>query len=348
MIGYASVTVLSDATAQLSPLALWPDGVTPQYPLSGTVLWNATGAPVDGARVVGDTLGGGRAAQAVTGSNGTFRLPLEVGAYRLVVTLPGARSVRLNESVVSGPVENVNVRLDPMTYRVHGTVTGSGPNVALPGVLLRAGALASTLTGPDGSYGLELANGSYRVSATPTSGAQSYEFAGVVAPVRVNGTDASLDLLLPERDLAVALTVLDASSGLGLSGVAGSASGSDGFGVAHSARFSTGPNGSADIALPIGSYSLFVNASGFVPLDQPFEVTSLGASLVVGLTALGSSASAAHGPSGAVLTIVGAIDGGALVVALAAFWLTRRRRARPRGPTPPVPGTRRRPVPDPP
>jgi hypothetical protein len=263
--GYATVEVPAGRALALPPLRLWPLGVTPRYPLSGVVEWNATGAPVAGAHVSAYLVDGGLSASAVTGSNGTFRFGLAVGAYEVVVTLPGARAVRIAASVVSGPISNVSVRLDPSTYELHGTVTGSGPGVPVPGALVRLGPNESVLTGSDGAYAFLLPNGSYHVTAEPSTGASTYEFAGTSGSATVAGGPAVLNLLLPERTQPIALTVLDASTGRALVGASVSFQGVDVFGVAHSALLATAADGSADAAFPVGAYALWANASGYVP-----------------------------------------------------------------------------------
>ncbi|MCI4360059.1 MAG: carboxypeptidase regulatory-like domain-containing protein [Thermoplasmata archaeon] len=320
---FESVVVPAGGTAVAAPIALYPIGTLPQYFVSGEVAWNESGSGIAGATLTASFTGGGFGGATVSRPNGSFVLSLVSGEYRITVSAQGAktRSVALN--VTSAAQTGLLILLDVTTYSVTGTVRSEANAAPLGGVWVSAGPTARYETGPNGRYQLSIPNGSYEISARPASIELGNEFAAVTIALSVNGGGTNLDLSLPPKGEGFQILAVDAQTGLGVGGAAGTVAGLTNFGMPEHIPIFVDGNGTVSVSLPIGNYTVYLNASGYGTGETRFQVNASTEPIVVSMEPVGSSRGSAAKFTAADLewVVAGAIGTAAVVV----FALGRRR-----------------------
>jgi hypothetical protein len=112
----------------IAMIAGWPAVSQAQEAvLTGTVT-DTTGGVLPGVTVTAVHEATGNTFEAITEGNGTFRIPVRVGAYRVTALLQGFQTVtRTNVQLLLGQQQNVGLELAPATLQETVTVTGEAP-----------------------------------------------------------------------------------------------------------------------------------------------------------------------------------------------------------------------------
>jgi hypothetical protein len=327
--GAWGITVPPGKSAEAGTFYLWPGGAIQEYPVTGQVVWNDTGAPASGMTVRAEPVDGGSVAAIVSGPDGSFVMTLQPGRYALVADGPGARTSEVGLTVGNASVSGITIRLDRREYTIAGTVTVLGGSDGLGGISVDAGDAGSVVSGVDGSYRLALPNGSYTLTVGPVGAPLAGEVGSVELGLTVNGAGTtSEDVALPTVGAPVLIEVVSGDSGRPVGGAAVTVMGGAALGVAERANGTTGSDGTVTFSLPTGVYVGYVNASGYPPARVAIDV---------GAPAVGGTYRVVlEGPGGGATTLVspwalaGAIVG--IIVAATAIGvvLARRRLARPK------------------
>ncbi|HEV2165352.1 MAG TPA: carboxypeptidase-like regulatory domain-containing protein [Thermoplasmata archaeon] len=341
---YRSETVPAGGTLVATPIELYPVGVLPQFDVSGTVVWNATGSAISGATVSAGPVGGGFGPATVTRPNGSFLLSLTSGPYRLTVSAPGAVRVSVALSVGNASIRGLVLPLDRTTYPVTGSVLAEGTGAPIVGASVSAGSTASTLTGPSGRFHLDLPNGSYDLSARPVPGPLALEFSPVTLVLSVNGAGATVNFTLPSAAQSLQILAVDAETGLGVGGAQGAVSGRTSAGTAEQIAVTADGGGTIALSLPNGQYTITLDAPGYSSTSTSFSVNGSTPPVVVSLVPTGAGRAAQGGITAPEAEWAIAAGIGAVAVVLFALG---RRRGGPRGPDgSEVPGVLERPGPE--
>ena len=136
--------------------------------LSGTVV-DGGGNPVAGATVQA-TLGGTFPATAVTAGDGTWKLAVSAGTWSVSATAPGYTPSTPQGVATTGTTTGITLALgtqlaDTVTGTVTGTASAPVQNALVTAVNTSTHVVFQALTGSDGSYTLQVADGSYDVGA---------------------------------------------------------------------------------------------------------------------------------------------------------------------------------------
>lgn len=168
------------------------------YTISGTVR-DSTGSLLAGAQVIALPLQAGQPITAQTAANGSYSLSVPAGSYGVGASKAGYQpATPLSVSVPpnqSGADFTLTL-LQPTTYTIGGAVRDSGGTpiasaqvVAIP--TQAGGSPVSATTGPDGSYSLSVAAGTYSVGVSK-SGYQPAAPLSVSVPPSRAGADFDL------------------------------------------------------------------------------------------------------------------------------------------------------------
>ena len=99
--------------------------------LSGTVT-DSTGAVLPGVTITAAHQASGNRFTTVTDGGGVYRIPVRIGAYRIVAELQGFTTVtRAGVEVLVGQTATINVQLTPSTVQETVTVTAETPLLQL-------------------------------------------------------------------------------------------------------------------------------------------------------------------------------------------------------------------------
>jgi hypothetical protein len=278
---YLPVSVQPGETVDLGIIPLNEYGI-----LTGTVIDNATGAPVANAQVGGCPLDSLLPCLVPTLTNltGVYSIAAPPGAVVLVVSTPGFLDGYLSTSAVSGlTTYEPRIAIAPEQYesslQVRGTVVASNDSsvpISSATVGLWSGlALAvSTDVGPGGAFALTVPTGTYTLEVTAPGYAESAQT--LVVDEDVSGLVVALSIF----GWTVSGTVEDGLTHAPLAGVA-IWSASALLGVSSS-------SGVYALSLPNGTYPLTAilgGTSGSMYAPVPFEV-QVAAAAVTGRTVL--------------------------------------------------------------
>ena len=215
------------------------------------VVSNSSGAGVSGVTI---TLSGSSTGQTTTASDGSFSFSLANGSYTLTPSLAGGYAfspTSLPVTVNGANMPNQNFTVSG-AFAISGVVSNSG-GAGVPGVTvaLSGSATGQATTASDGSYSLNVANGTYTLTPSLAGG---YAFSPTNLPVTVNGAN------MPNQNFTVsgAFSISGAVSGAVQSGVTITLSG------ASSAVVTTGSSGSYVFAgLVNGTYTVTPSLTGY-------------------------------------------------------------------------------------
>jgi hypothetical protein len=230
-----------------------------KYTVSGTVTYASNGTAVSGAIV---TLAPG--SSTLTGSTGQYSFSAKDGSYTLSVGLAGFRNQSVGLTIAGQNVVQ-NFSLDPFLYLWTGTVTNSSSGAPIPGATVVASGGPSTTTNASGAYALNLANGTYSLTASAPG------FQSATATVSVTGSAGTQDLSLgPNVPLTLSGTVSASNTGSVLEGAY--------VELSTGASVNTNFDGSYSFTVPSGAYTLTVTAKGYH--SQVANVNVIDASVV--------------------------------------------------------------------
>jgi hypothetical protein len=189
----ANITVSSGSTTTLN-FALVESGT-----IAGNVT-NAVGVGIANATV---SYSGGTAT-GTTNSSGAYTLSVAPGTYSVIAVAAGyMSSTQQNVSVSSGVITTANFSLTPSTGTISGTVINSvGAGIASATVSYSAGTATAT-TNSSGAYTLNVAPGTYSVTATAAGYPSSTQQNVAVS----TGTTATVNFTLTQSTGAAMTTV---------------------------------------------------------------------------------------------------------------------------------------------
>jgi hypothetical protein len=336
--GYAdlllNVAVVGGRTTLAPTAFLVRLGTDTSYPVSGTVL--ADGAGLSGA-VVAAEVGGVVAGSAQTDSSGAFTLTVLYGTYLLVVTASGEATLTL-PVVVHGPVSGLTLTLSAQTYAVTGRVTDGLTGSSLSGVDIEEAGVVLATTGSDGTYSLELANGTTQLTAV-YDGPLPVSYSDVDVAISMNGAPVVRNIAMFPPETNVFGLVVNAASGAPLPGagvvIVGVAS--DGKKVSES--FQSSGSGAFQIQLPEGSYTLTGTYGGYS--NASVTVTPKGSAatqVVVPMQSLPTPTTNAAPAASMEWVGIGIVVGLVAAISIVAIVLSLRRTGRLGGRAPPAGG----------
>ncbi len=158
---------IDGVTIELVPLA-----TSFSYSVSGTVLDNSTSDPVANATVYANNSAG--SVVTATSSNGSFAFSLANGTYELTATAANYTSGTVNVSVAGAGVAGVTIGLVPnsgssvpRTYPANGSVqdpVNDTPVANATLVFLDGSTVVRAVTNANGTFSINLPNGTYRVT----------------------------------------------------------------------------------------------------------------------------------------------------------------------------------------
>ena len=189
------------------------------YAVGGSVTDLSNGSGLSGATVFANTTN--VSVSATTDANGSYQLLLANGSYDLTAVAPGYTTLAQNLTVAGANISGYDFALSPLrnvtpplTYSVTGTVLSNTSLDPVQGAAVYAnatGTSALNLTGTNGGYQFQLANGTYTLTVV----ASGYSVRST--NVTVNGTSVSNFTLwldsLPGSAYEVDGVVVDAASG---------------------------------------------------------------------------------------------------------------------------------------
>ena len=326
---YVPAKIVSGITVTLATILLYPTSTAQMYTVSGHVV-NASNVlqGIPGA-VVGALVNGTPAFSGFTDAAGAFSIQVAYGSYILSVAAAGWRP-SFAPLTVHGPVTGMIVQLSPMTYTVTGYALDGLTHQPLPGVQITEntgqGVVDQAVTDSSGLYSMSLANGTHYLLATYQGGG-SVPYSPVPFGLTINGASQLYNIDLYPPSTTVVGTVVDHSSGLGLSGASVTVAGTTVNGVPISVSVTTDPSGGFTLPVVQGSYNVTASLHGYAIAIVPFSATQSSTAVTVSLVPLVTQASS---PPGTANGMAGFMALGALAAAtvalafLGAWWVTRR------------------------
>jgi carboxypeptidase family protein len=330
---YTTVVVPVGGTAFLGAVNLTPLPSTLPLPIAGTVATSvAPHRPLAGALVTAYEFGAVIASVAANAS-GAFNLTLYYGTFSIVAAAPGFHPTQVT-LLVHAPVEDLQLLLATMTYPVQGVVRDRTSGAAVPNAQITGGGIPPATTDAVGFFELNLANGSYGLTAEgPNASAVAYDWVNFT--IQVNGAPVRHDLTLVPSGYSVLGLVVDGLTGLPIGGATVAVLGNSSTGVAVRTSEVSHADGRFGFTLPPGSFAVTTTAAGFETNRTVLDLSSAPGPVTVALAPLGGATHASTAweswllPIGVAVAVVAA--GGVV------YFLWRRHR----GPTFSVPAETR-------
>ncbi|MCI4350538.1 MAG: carboxypeptidase regulatory-like domain-containing protein [Thermoplasmata archaeon] len=327
---FTTVVVPVGGTAFLPSVNLTPLPSTLPIPLVGTVVTAADPTHGLAGAVISALQFGTAVASAQSNATGGFSLTLYYGTFTLIATESGYHP-SATTVILHAPRFGLFLLLATMTYPVQGVVRDRSNGAAVPNARILGGGLPGVTTDAAGYFTLALPNGSYALTAEgPNASAVAYSWVNFT--IQVNGAPVRHDLTLNPSGYAVLGLVVDALTGLPLSGASVAVVGNSSTGVLVRTAQLSHVDGRFGVTLPPGSYVLTTNARGYGSNRTVLVLNAAPAPVTVALDPL----SALVRGSAAWERWIVPVAGGTVAVALAVavvYWVWRRRR----GPTFSVP-----------
>jgi hypothetical protein len=257
--------ICSDCFARIPPLEMFREAV-----ITGTAVAAPNGTPIADANVTlcphGFLFQYYCDFPFATNASGGFSLVAPLGLYTLSVTAPGYAEDSLTLALTAGTA----VRIGTLVLEPNGTLAGEVVSdttaLPLPGASVVACPIGNNLgcgaatTGPNGTYAIPLAPGSYFLTAT-APGYSTVQLSAFALPgVRTIAPLLVLPYLGPGGTFAVSGTVTTGPNGTVPVGGAAISAAHGGVVVATT---SSGPAGGYALSLPWGSYTIQATAGGF-------------------------------------------------------------------------------------
>ncbi|HLM91095.1 MAG TPA: carboxypeptidase-like regulatory domain-containing protein [Thermoplasmata archaeon] len=312
---YEAVSLVSGATVTVPPLLLIPIGPGNQYVVSGFVeAAGPTPTPLSGAVVAA---GGGVATG--TSATGAFSLTLDWGTYTLTAALPGYVTGRLTLNVTA-PVTDLTFRLTVMTFLVTGTVRDGLSGLPLVDVQMTEGGVPDGApSAENGSYSLDLPNGTHPLVATDL--AASVEYAPVPFVLTVSGTPLVWDLSLDPPVVHVDGLVANALTGQAVAGAAVTLTGTTADGPKWSATATSGADGRFVVTVYPGVYEVEASDAGYASTNVSLTLgVAANAPVSLVLTPLGSGGTTTGATT---WWLVGGVAGAAVLGAIVVLMVRR-------------------------
>jgi hypothetical protein len=299
--GNATVTVLAGVTTAISTILLNPLGTNALLDVTGRVLDNTSGIGINGATVAA-LVNGSVAQSRITSFNGSFVLPVQFGTYELKVTYEGDAPYENSYFVVHAAVSNLVIRLVPMTYEVVGVVTDGLTHAPLSGVVISVGIAVPggvtngaplATTDSSGGFILTLSNGTHLLYAQGNAADTSVAYAPLEFSVVINGAPQSRDLSMTPALTTLNGRVVDASTGLPLSGATVQIVGQV-DGIKYARTFTTGTDGAFTTQVFVGAYLATTSYGAYQSAQKSFTAAGLSTNVTLALEPLSTPVTAAN------------------------------------------------------
>ena len=209
--------------------------------ITGTVFDEETGDPVEGANVTADGI------KDTTNGDGLYSLIVLPGTYNLTVTKEGYFTNTTSVTVNSGDIHTANftiIKYGTITGTVYDETTGEpveGANVT---------ANPTTITGPEGTYSLNVVPGTYTVTVTK-EGYVTNTTEVTVGP----GETRTIDFIISEL-ATITGVVTDVITEDPVEGAT----------VTANPSTTTGSDGRYLLSVPPGTYTLTISKQGYVTI----------------------------------------------------------------------------------
>jgi hypothetical protein len=285
------VAAKSDTWTSIPDFELTADGL-----LYGTVRGLPTGLPVGGASVsacspLGGTPTGPCSFTVNALPNGTFSLPVEPGEYILATSGAGYNSSYLPISVQPGEIVDLGILLLDEYGIVTGTILNSVSGEPVANAVV-GGCPADTLlpcdiptlTNLTGVYSIASPPGLVNLVVSATGFLDGYAGATAQSGRTVSLAPITISPLLTESTLRVTGTIVEANdSTVPIAGATVSLWAGTSLAVSTSAS----TTGAFSLTVPTGTYTLQVQAAGFVEVQQTLVVDEDVSGVIIALTGFG-------------------------------------------------------------
>ncbi|MCI4319945.1 MAG: carboxypeptidase-like regulatory domain-containing protein [Thermoplasmata archaeon] len=329
---FTTVLVPVGGTAFLSSVNLTPLPSTLPLPVAGTVATSASPhRPLVGALVTAYEFGA-VIASTQADSVGAFNLTLYYGTFSIVAAAPGYHPAQATVFVHS-PISGLALLLATMTYPVQGVVKDRSSGAAVPSAQIAGGGIAAVTTDAAGYFKLDLANGSYDLTAEGPNGS-SVAYNWVNFTIQVNGAPVRHDLSLVPSGYAILGLVVDGLTGLPIGGASVSVLGNSSTGVVVREAELSHTDGRFGLTLPPGTFAVTTKAAGYQTNRTVLSLAGAPGPVTVALAPVGGLAHASTAWESWLMPIGVGVAVAAGAGAL--YYLWRRRR----GPTFSVPAER--------
>jgi hypothetical protein len=231
--------------------------------------------------------------------------------------------------LVDGDVSGIRVVLEPMEYAWTGVVSDGLDGQPFGQATVYVDQVPAATTDANGSYTLDLENGTYAIGVAVVGAPSNYALASF--SLVVDGSGGVRDVPIFPPTFSVDVRVVDEVTGLPIQGASVVVNGTiypEGIAAHHSA--STDASGESQVSVYNGSYNVMVSATGFLPRSETVLQTGAGpVGVIVSLSPRTVPTSGGPGVSPVVLDVL--IAGAILVAAMAAYVIVRKRTAVRRG-----------------
>ncbi len=233
---------------------------SPNGAIAGNVT-NAAGAGIANATVSNS----GGTTTATTNSSGAYTLSVAPGTYSVTATANGYQSsTHANVSVTAGTSSTVNFSLVQSAGTISGTVTSSAGAAIANATLSYSGGSATATANSSGGYTLNVAPGTYSVTASAV-GYQSSTQSNVTVTV---GTTTTANFSLVQLIGTISGKVAN-SAGAAIAGATVSYSGGSATAISNSA-------GGYSLNVAPGTYSVTATATGYQSSTQSNVTVTVG------------------------------------------------------------------------
>ena len=294
--GFAKYSVASGATRSVPTMDLIPVNQEVTYPVSGVVnrLNGTRPVGVSGATVT-FKVGNVTAYSTTTNSLGRYQVQVLAGSYEVVFALPGFLPVVANLSVTEAVV-HFDATLMPFLYLFQGQTIDGLIGTVLSNVSIVESSLtgSATTSGPDGQFGIELANGTYVFTASASNSSTLY--APTVFQIVVSGASVARTVRLYPPSSTLGLELRSGGTGggpLANGSVLIYGTAVDGAAVSYSGRGDA--LGSFAVSVYYGQYTVVVEAPGFYSVSPNVTLAAPVAALNLTLTPVPSPSGSSSG-----------------------------------------------------
>ena len=294
--GFAKYSVASGATRSVPTMDLIPVNQEVTYPVSGVVnrLNGTRPVGVSGATVT-FKVGNVSAYSTTTNSLGRYQVQVLAGSYEVVFALPGFLPVVANLSVTEAVV-HFDATLMPFLYLFQGQTIDGLIGTVLSNVSIVESSLtgSATTSGPDGQFGIELANGTYVFTASASNSSTLY--APTVFQIVVSGASVARTVRLYPPSSTLGLELRSGGTGggpLANGSVLIYGTAVDGAAVSYSGRGDA--LGSFAVSVYYGQYTVVVEAPGFYSVSPNVTLAAPVAALNLTLTPVPSPSGSSSG-----------------------------------------------------
>jgi uncharacterized membrane protein len=208
------VVIIAETTTTVD-IALTPIPPPPTTgTLNGTVTNASTTLPIEGATVTAN------GEFTTTDSSGHYQITLEAGTYSVTAEKTGYVAKTVTDVVIiAEETTTVDIALTPIpppptTGTLNGTVTDASTTLPIQGVTVTANGASST-TDAEGHYQIEIAPGTYTVTASKSGYVSASKSATVTAGMTTT-VNFSLEPIVPDFSISASpdsLTIVQGSSG---------------------------------------------------------------------------------------------------------------------------------------